>query len=396
MKNLRLVAAILGLAIVISLSHLTPASAQIPLPFGRSSEKKVKLNLHPDAGPWLVMCASFDGDDGKQQAVRLANELRKSHGLKSYVYREDFDYSREISDRGRGYQRPTDGGTENLRKRQMRLANLSNKTEYAVLVGDFDSVESQKAQQTLAKVKNLKPESLELYSSDINDSAQAGEKMRAASETFFGSGDKFARMDNRMLSSNFPLRMALLVQNPILPPEKLNQVDEYIVKINQYLKYTLLKNPQAYTLKIASFSGQSVVRPQEIQSLQMDKTWMRNNKEGKNNAGLVEAAKRAKILTEYLRSKGVEAYQFHDRYSSYVCVGSFDWVSKGEGANAIGNPEVEKLANQFKAKPVAGGITTYKLPARLLEAGVTCDANPLTVAVPTAKGMRVSAAAMRR
>lgn len=396
MKNLSLNKTILGLAVLIWAAHLTPAQAQIPIPFGRSSNKQVKLNLTPEAGPWLIMCASFDGEDGKQQAVRLANELRKSHGLKSYVYREDFDYQKEIEGRGIGYQKPTDDGAENVRKRQMRLANLANKTEYAVLVGDFETIEAKNAQQTLAKIKALKPESLQLYSSDINDSAQVGEKMRAASETFFGKGSQFARMDNRMLSSNFPLRMALLVQNPILPPERLNQVDEYIVKINQYLKHSLLKNPKAYTLKIASFSGQSVVRPQEIQSLKMDKSWSDRNRRGKNNTGLVEAAKRAKILTEYLRSKGVEAYQFHDRYSSYVCVGSFDWVQEGEGPNARNNPEVEKLAAQFKAKPTQGGITTYRLPARLLEAGVTCDANPLTVAVPTATGLRASAKAKRR
>jgi hypothetical protein len=396
MKNLSLAAAVIGLAVALSTAQLSTAIAQIPIPFGRNAKKQVKLNLTPEAGPWLVMCASFDGQDGKQQAVRLANELRQSHGLKSYVYREDFDYQREIEGRGIGYQKPTDDGAENVRKRQMRLANLANKTEYAVLVGDFETIESRQAQQTLAKIKTLKPESLQLYSSDIEDSAQAGEKMRAASETFFGNGDQFARMDNRMLSSDRPLRMALLVQNPILPPEKLNQVDEYIVKINQYLKHSLLDNPRAYTLKIASFSGQSVVRPQEIQSLKMDKSFMDRNRRGKNNTGLVEAAKRAKILTDYLRSKNVEAYQFHDRYSSYVCVGSFDWVREGNGPNARSNPEVEKLAALFKAKPTQGGITTYPLPARLLEAGVTCDANPLTVAVPTARGIRASTAAKRR
>jgi len=97
---------------------------------------------------------------------------------------------------------------------------------------------------------------------------------------------------------------------------------------------------------------------------------------------LIEAAKRATILTEYFRSQNVEAYQFHDRHTSYVCVGGFDWVSEGEGPNARVNPKVEALAEVFAAKPVDGGVTTFPLPMKLLQAGVTCDANPLTVAVP--------------
>jgi len=87
-------------------------------------------------------------------------------------------------------------------------------------------------------------------------------------------------------------------------------------------------------------------------------------------------------LTEYFRSQNVEAYQFHDRYTSYVCVGGFDWVSEGEGPDARVNPKVEALAEVFAAKPINGGVTTFPLPVRLLEAGVTCDANPLTVEVP--------------
>ena len=39
---------------------------------------------------------------------------------------------------------------------------------------------------------------------------------------------------------------------------------------------------------------------------------------------LDRAAKKAHKLTEALRSKGKEAYEFHDRFGSYVMVGSFD------------------------------------------------------------------------
>ncbi len=358
------------------------AQPAIRTPFGRSRDKAAKLNLTQESGPWLIMCASFDGEDGRQQAVNLANELRTKHGFNGYVYRQYFDFASEITNLGKGYQKPTAGGKSNLRQREMQLVKQNEKTEYAVLVGDYKSVESSKAQRDLAIIKKLQPETLKFHSASVQDTPQAGERLRADSEAMFGDGQGLKPIS--LAKTKFPLRLSLLVTNPMTPEDQLAaaQVDQYIMNVNRPLKHTLLDNPKAYTLKVASFSGEVVVRPQDIAKREADPIWQAKNKKGKNNKSLKEAAKRATILTEYLRSKNVEAYLFHDRYSSYVCVGGFDWVSEGEGRNARANPKVEALAKVFAAKPIRGGVTTFPLPARLLEAGVTCDANPLTVAVP--------------
>ena len=95
--------------------------AQVPF-LKRSNSKTAKLNLTQDAGPWLIMCASFDGEDGRQQAINLANELRTKHRFNAYVYRQHFDFASEIATLGKGYQKPTAGGTANLRQREMQLA----------------------------------------------------------------------------------------------------------------------------------------------------------------------------------------------------------------------------------------------------------------------------------
>ena len=271
----------------------------------------------------------------------------------------------------------------------MKLAKESQKTEYAVLVGDYKSIESSRAQKDLAKIKKLQPESLKIHSGLMEDTARPGDRLRASSEAMFGSGADAKLMRTSAARSQFPLRLALLVNNPMIPADVLAQagIDQGILRINQDLKYSLLDNPKAYTLKIASFSGEVIVRPQDMARRKAEKNRLKNRDK---DSGLVQAAKRAKILTDFLRSKDVEAYQFHDRYSSYVCVGGFDWVREGEGPNAKSNPEVTALAKVFSAKPVGGGqVTTYPLPARLLEAGVTCDSNPLTVAVPRAKAVQV-------
>lgn len=373
--------------LLIALVFAAPADALQRIPFGRSPRKAaVQLNLTKDAGPWLIMCTSFDGQDGRQQAINLANELRVKHGMQSYVYRQHFDFSKGVTDRGIGFQQPTAGGASNVRQREMQLARQNEKTEYAVLVGNYKSIEASKAQKDLATLKKLQPESLKIYSDDIRDSPQAGARLRADGEVMFGNNGEFRQISAD--KSKYPLRLALLVTNPLLPKEVLDQagVDQFILNLNQGVPYSLLDNPKAYTLKVASFSGEVITRPKDIAKRKADRVWLSKNKKGQNNSSLVEAAKRAEILTKYLRSQKIEAYQFHDRHSSYVCVGGFDWVREGDGPNARGNPKVIALAEIFAGKPLPDGqVTTFKLPPRLLEAGVTCDANPLTVAVPRSR-----------
>jgi len=114
--------------LLIALVFAAPADALQRIPFGRSPRKAaVQLNLTKDAGPWLIMCTSFDGQDGRQQAINLANELRVKHGMQSYVYRQHFDFSKGVTDRGIGFQQPTAGGASNVRQREMQLARQNDK-----------------------------------------------------------------------------------------------------------------------------------------------------------------------------------------------------------------------------------------------------------------------------
>ena len=67
---------------------------------------------------------------------------------------------------------------------------------------------------------------------------------------------------------------------------------------------------------------------------------------------MADAALKAHVLTEALRMKGYEAYEFHGRYASIVTVGNFDSVGtpRADGKTEI-NPEVHKTMEIFKAKP---------------------------------------------
>jgi hypothetical protein len=70
------------------------------------------------------------------------------------------------------------------------------------------------------------------------------------------------------------------------------------------------------------------------------------------------------MMCEALRAKGVEAYEFHDHYSSMVTVGSFDSVGQPRADGKIEiNPAIHAI------------ITTYGIDPKLLAAQGKPQAN---------------------
>ena len=92
------------------------------------------------------MVASFDGDAAAERGGELADELSQIHHLTSYVHDRTFDHSDDKRP-GRGldhYGAP-------LRTRyQQEQAH-----EFAVLVGDFPSIDDPEAQKTLERIKTV-------------------------------------------------------------------------------------------------------------------------------------------------------------------------------------------------------------------------------------------------
>jgi hypothetical protein len=98
---------------------------------------------------------------------------------------------------------------------------------------------------------------------------------------------------------------------------------------------------------------------------------------------LEDAAKNAHTLTEALRKKDYEAYEFHDRNSSIVTVGSFDTVGtpRSDGKIEI-NPGVHTIMRTFgaEAKVTPGQTAQVGKPKKL--AGIPFDVQPVPVEVP--------------
>jgi hypothetical protein len=140
---------------------------------------------------------------------------------------------------------------------------------------------------------------------------------------------------------------AFLTRNPMLPKEYFTPVgvSPEIAKWNKDFEHSLLSCPGKYTIKVATFRGRTSLK--EANDSVTDGTQVRRAQE---NDALVVAVDNAHKLTIALRSKGWEAYEFHDRYESYVAVGSFDDLQLGpDGRPTPSTREAQIIVNTFGA-----------------------------------------------
>ena len=156
-------------------------------------------------GPWLVLATTFRGETARDDAKKLAHELRGRHKLAAYTHEKAFDYT----GRQRGVGLNPDGTPKT-----MRYANAKQVIEVAVLVGDFASCEDQRGQKTLQKIKTLHPESL------------GGKPPKSGLVADFMQLNK----EHAAPATKPPLHAAMLIPNPLLPDDFFSrqQIDQFV------------------------------------------------------------------------------------------------------------------------------------------------------------------------
>lgn len=254
-------------------------------------------------GPWLVMAATFSGEDAEEQARELVLELRKHYNLPAYMHAMTFEFAEEGQRLGRGldsYGAPT----------RMRYQSGDRNREVAVLVGDFPTIDDPEAQKLLDRIKKMRPESL---SGNLRETSQ-----NLAQEREF-----LARLQGTKGAP--PMQKAFMTRNPVLPAEyfKPQGVDPFVAKMNSGVEHSLLDCPGRYTVRIATFRGSA-----ELQGAMTSKARLKSKKKQDDVDPLIEAAENAHYLTTFLRAKGWEAFEFHDRTESYVTVGSYNQATE--------------------------------------------------------------------
>ncbi len=333
------------LALLASAVLLVPAAASAQtrlLPFGRRVEADPQKHyvLTEQDGPWMIMAASFAGADGERMAHELVIELRRELRVPAWIYHMRVDYEDQVE--GLGLQlNPNDPGLQPVRPR-MRHLNLQDFEETAVLVGAFDSVEDPKAQKLLEKVKAFEPRMLSTMSPD----QMAAFRQHQLRSHFRGLDDQG------------PLHNAFICPNPMLPKEFLAQQgpDRFVYDLNKDFEFSLMRNPKRYSLKVATFRGESSFDLGEIEEKKKEFSLRALLGQGIETK-FAEAEDKAHRLTLALRQRGIEAYEFHDRTRSYVCVGSFDelFVRDANGIETP-HPDVTYWVQQFQPQPIRGPL----------------------------------------
>lgn len=312
-------------------------------PFWRQvvPRKRVEYDANSDYtltennGPWLIMAASFTGEGGEAEARELVSELRREFNLPAFYYGmsfklDDKDIGRGIDDHGAPIRRRYKRGNQVI--------------EHAVLVGEFPHIDDPEAQSILDRVKTLQPNTLKVESGEATSQSLLDVR-------------QFQRSLNQRLGrpvTKGPMGHAFLTRNPLLPKEYFAPpgVDEDVAKWNKNVAHSLLDCPGKFTIKVATFSGRTMLKaandgiPDDLAPRAM-----------KAKDPLVVAAENAHNLTVALREKGWEAYEFHDRYESIVTVGSFDQMQRLEDGRLVpATPEAQIIINTFSAATPSAGF----------------------------------------
>lgn len=318
-------------------------------------EKKVEADpnteytLSETNGPWLIYATRFSGPQARQNANALALELRRDANCKAYVYSKAFNF---------------DLNSEKKQNRNPYAPSFNYKKkgtveEYAVLIGDFASLEDKDLQNTLKAIKVAHPMTMYRLQGVLNP-------------------------PNVPQGTPGPLRMAFGVTNPLLPPEFFKQegaIDEFVLGLNTKRPYSLLNCPRRYTVQVATFTGKVEINPEKVQEILDGKKPFTQRKVSELDYGMKAAQELCRILREKHK---IEAYEFHDRYSSIVTVGSFDTYGQQLPNGMIElQPEIVQIMNRFQGKPArqnTGPNTISHEPVRF--EGFECDVQPRLIEVP--------------
>ncbi|MCA9262768.1 MAG: hypothetical protein KDA60_02925 [Planctomycetales bacterium] len=348
----------LTLSCVINTQRVLAAKPGNLLPWSRVDASPDKsYELSEDNGPWMIYTAAFAGPTAEEEAKQLVLELRTRKRVEAYIHRKRFDFSDSVE--GLGYDK-----YGNIRR--MRYLQPESFDELAVLVGNFESPDSDDIKELLQELKNFDPNSIQIENGATKSLRFAG--LRAIQKRLVKDESKKRRG---------PLGQSFITRNPMLPDELFapKGVDKLVASMNEGVTHSLLDCPGKFTVRIASFRGTDVIDQRKIR--QIEET-------GQFKSKLHEAADKAHRLTELLRARGEEAYEFHDRHESIVTVGHFDTLGspRGDGKIEI-NPAVHSAIQRFSPvqKMLPGSNTQAGLMPRAL-GGIPFDIQPLPVEVP--------------
>lgn len=359
-KQIGISLGILLTATITWLASSAPAANPLATLFKKvEADPKKTYTVSDTNGPWMVMVTVCRGKDALQQAQALVLELRKSQQLLAYTHEKVADYSKSWE--GNHYN---DKGQPD----RWKYAHGDKIREVAVLVGDFGSFEDPNAAKTLKQIKEFVPQT-KLGSEDAgSDSLVMIENFRKA---------RNQALEKTYNVKRGPLAGAFLCTNPLLPKEYFQNatLSKLVMEMNRDAQNSLLDCPGKYSVKVATFSGSTLIDQKKITAV---------SRGARIESKLADAGEKAIRLMQELRKEGVQAYVFHDEHESIVCVGSFEYVAgpKQEDGKQQINPAVHQVMEKFKAKSGENSYGMHPLTKIVDGVRISCDLQPIPVQVP--------------
>jgi hypothetical protein len=305
MRSIRLQLVVLVLSLLSSWQNACQAQIQSPSFLKRMFQPKGSgevVELQDKHGPWLILAQTFPGEEGRNHAIVYAKELQANLRAPVFTMERNSDTEGVL---GRSERKLTDkNGRIQSKTVAAKFVNGGPGLSYAVLVGEFHTKEDPQINKLLKQIRQYQPK---------------------------------AKLPG------FERGAAFLTRNPLLPDDYFQApaVDSFTEELNRqdWIKrgQSLLDCPGRFTVRVASFRGPEVISASAKVKLKTDEP---------TNA-LDKAASKAHKLTESLRSRGVEAYEFHDRFGSYVTIGNFNDLGRDIDGQFQYDPRIVAILNQY-------------------------------------------------
>ncbi|MFK8113923.1 MAG: hypothetical protein AB8B91_17100 [Rubripirellula sp.] len=275
--------------------------------------------LSQEDGPWLILASTVVGEGAQQRAERIAKEIRTQMKLPAFIYKENFDFTGTINP----------GAAKKL-----RYANRYQYDGYAVLVGEYDSIKHPSIEKDLQRIKTA---TLPVFQ-DPNEVAAENNRSNPVMMVKALTAELIQYRKDKPLG---PMGQAFVTRNPMLPKDffQAPPVDAFVHQMNDGLENSLLKCSGKYTVVVKTFEGMGAIMDGKAEK-----------KFTPNSIRLHKYAANAEKMAADLRSKGVEAYQFHDRFRSLVTVGSFEELGRElpDGRFEY-DPAILRVMNKYRA-----------------------------------------------
>ncbi len=304
----------------------TPANAAPPSLLGLFGKAKPidqadSFILTEEDGPWLLLATTFVGDNAKERAQRTAVEIRTELRLPAFIYKEDFNFTGVA-------------GQDHATGTRARYANPHRYEAYAVLVGEYDSVNNESIDQDLERLKSA---DLEVFRDPNDVAAEYNTNTPASMIKAFGEH----LFKSRKGRGRNPMSAAFVTRNPMLPESffQAPQVDSFVKQLNEGTDYSLLEADGKFTVVVRTFNACGTM----IGAKNQDEFEPSSER-------MAKFARQADKMVKELRKAGEEAYQYHNRDRSVVTIGTFETLGRElpDGSFQY-EPEIRRLMHQYSA-----------------------------------------------